>query len=272
MSPREGAAPDFQDAFSAALFDPDAGPPPGVAAGADGRPAEKRFAVYRNNVIASLIEALGKAYPAVERLVGPEFFKAMAGVHVRAHPPQSPVMLFYGEAFPEWLEAFQPAASLPYLPDVARIERARRRAYHAADATPLTPADAEAVFGALAPEAVALSRIQLHPSLHLVSSAHPALSIWRMADAGGGGKAPAGPERTVIVRPDETVEMRAADAGAFAFLDALSAGARLVDAATAGTTAHSDFDLAAALRGGLTAGFFASIDTADSEPASRPGG
>ncbi len=79
------------------------------------------------------------AFPAVERIVGEEFFQAMARAYVLAEPPRSPVLMDYGTTFADFIAGFAPAASLPYLPDVARIERAWREAYHAEDAEPLGP-------------------------------------------------------------------------------------------------------------------------------------
>ena len=127
---------DLQAAFAGALLDPAKAAPTALSS-SEGRRQSRRFDVYRNNVTVSLVEALESAFPAVCRLVGAEFFKAAARVYVRQQPPRSPVMLFYGETFPEFLETFEPAAGVPYLGDVARLEWARLKAYHAADAAAL---------------------------------------------------------------------------------------------------------------------------------------
>ena len=181
---------DGQAAFAAAVLDA-AAPIPGDVAKIQGRIPEKRFAVYRNNVVVSLISALAAAYPTVKRLVGAQFFDAMAGVYVRAHPPSSPLMIFYGESFPDWVEGFPPAQTVPYLGGVARLERARREAYHAADAEPLSPEAFQAAVGGVAPERLAELRLSPHPSLRLVRSAHPVFSIW----ADRNGHDDAGPAR-----------------------------------------------------------------------------
>ncbi len=107
--------------------------PPGLTAWNQSDPG-RRFAVYRNNVMVSLIDALADTYPVTQALVGEEFFRAMAGVFARSRPPRSPVMAHYGEGFAGFIEDFQPAAGLPYLADVARLELLRVQAYHAADA------------------------------------------------------------------------------------------------------------------------------------------
>ncbi|HTT04417.1 MAG TPA: DNA-binding domain-containing protein, partial [Steroidobacteraceae bacterium] len=134
-----------QAEFSAGLLAAVAVLPSGWV-GPDGQPDAKRFGVYRNNVASSLIEALREGYPAVHRLVGDEYFSAVARVFIQAYPPESPVMLEYGAAFPPFLQAFEPLASLPYLADVARIERAWHEAYHSPDGAPSSP---EVLRGAL---------------------------------------------------------------------------------------------------------------------------
>jgi len=100
---------------------------------------------------------------------------SVAGHFVRAHPPSSPLMMFYGSEFPVFLEGFEPAKQLPYLPDMARLEHARRLAFHAADDPILTP-DA---LSTVAPEKLGGVRFKLHSSLNVVSSDHAILSIWR---------------------------------------------------------------------------------------------
>lgn len=97
--------------------------PPGLMAWNGSDPA-RRFAV-RNNVMVSLIDALADSYPVTQDLVGEEFFRAMARLFVRTHPPRSPVLALYGAGLAEFIESFAPAAVLPYLADVARRDAAR---------------------------------------------------------------------------------------------------------------------------------------------------
>ena len=66
-----------------------------------------------------LTEALEAAFPVVRKLVGDEFFRAMAGVYLRTHPPKTPLMMFYGEAMPQFLSRFGPTKKFGYLPDIA---------------------------------------------------------------------------------------------------------------------------------------------------------
>lgn len=238
-----------QAGFGAALLDPDAPLPPGLAPSGGVAP-RRRFGVYRNNVVASLTKALGQAYPIVKKLVGDDAFAAWAGAHVRAHPPRDPVMALFGVDFPDWLAAHPPAASTPYLADVARLERARLEAYHAADAPALDAAALQERLTALGAEAAG-ARLYFHPAARLLSSHYPALSIWRAVDADEPCAAMGG-EDVLITRPalDVTATPLAPFwAGAAA---QLGAGAPLGEAAgsamAAAEHAGASFDLGALLR------------------------
>src|ERR1700737_734497 len=125
--------------FARALRDPDLVVPRGVTSHNSDAPRE-RFAVYRNNVMVGLVGALEARFPATRKIVGEDFFKGAAQLFAATQPPRSPLMMFYGDAFPAFLAGFEPAREVPYLADVARLEAARTRACHAADAKPLTPA------------------------------------------------------------------------------------------------------------------------------------
>jgi uncharacterized protein (UPF0276 family) len=239
-----------QAEFTAALLDA-AKPAPEGLIGPTGAPAGKRYDVYRNNVAVSLSDALEAAFPAIRKLVGDTFFRAMAGVYLRAHPPTSPLMMHYGQQMPDFLAAFPPVAHLPYLGDVARIELAVRRAYHAADATPVDPAalarcDADTLMG---------TRLRLAPALRLIRSAHPVATIW-LAHRPGGPALPgadAAAEDALIARPGFDPVVTALPPGGGAFVAALMAGDPLGRAADAGEADSPAFALAAAL-GPLLAG------------------
>lgn len=137
--------------------------------------SSSRFDVYRNNIAVSLSAALAEAFPVVKALVGDAFFAALAQAYVRANRPDSPVMLHYGQDFPDFVDGFEPARSVPYLADVARLERAWLNAYHAADAAPI----GIGALGAISQPALDETCVRVHPSLHLIRSDWPVVSIWR---------------------------------------------------------------------------------------------
>jgi hypothetical protein len=183
--------------------------------------------------------------------VGEEFFRAMARVFVAAHPPRSPLMMRYGDEFPDFAAGFAPAAEIAYLADVARIEAGRTRAYHAADATPLDAA----AFAGIRDDALGATRFLLHPSVEIVRSPHPAVTLWAM-NAGDLELAPIDnwrAEDALIARPGLDVEVRVLPAGA-AFLVALKAGTPLGAATEAAAAENPDFDLTANLAGIIRSG------------------
>lgn len=223
-------------AFAHALLDADRPVPRGLTAW-NGSDAARRFGVYRNNVVAGLTAVLGEGYPVVRRLVGEEFFRAMARAYLREHPPRSPVMTEFGEHFADWLAGFEPAACLPYLADMARLERARVHACHAADAAPLP---APALAAALAdPPGLPALRLALHPSLSVLCTAHAVVSLWaahQHADEGAIAAVALGrPEAAVVLRDpaDEVLVLPLAlpDAAfARALQDGRTLGAALAEA------------------------------------------
>jgi hypothetical protein len=240
-----------QSEFAAALLDAGRPVPTAVTANTAGVPA-KRFAVYRNNVVAGLVNALRARFSAIERLVGKEFFAAMARVFVAAHPPRSPLLMVYGDRFPAFIATFSPAAEWPYLADVARLEAARTRAYHAADAKAADPAPLHR----LGPEELARVTVLLHPSVQIVRSAHPVVTIWAM-NSGERKLQPIADwrgEDALIARPQADVVVRLLPPGGAAFLQALTAALPLQAAAATGAADHPDFDLTANLAGLIGAG------------------
>jgi hypothetical protein len=239
----------LQPAFAAALLDPRAPTPPGLRAwnGSDPSP---RFDVHRNNATTSLVRALADGFPVVRALVGDDFFHAMAREYVRAEPPRSPVLLEYGAGFAGFIAAFAPAASLPYLADVARLERARLEAFHAADAQPM---DAAAFTPWLqAPEALMQRRAVLHPSLRLLPGSRCVLAAWHAhqpdgaADLSDALDAAAGEGRQdlLVLRPRMEVQAWALPPGAVEALVALHAG-DTVGGALSAAAGEPGFELAA---------------------------
>lgn len=232
-----------QQGFFEALLDPGQPPPSGLTTWNGSDPAT-RFAVYRNNVLASLIDALADTFPVTQELVGAAFFRAMARLFVLAEPPRSRMLAFYGESFADFVEHFPPAASVPYLADVARLEMLRVHAYHAADAASLsTDALAEVLADA---DALPDLLLAFHPSVGLLRSPYAVVSLWA-AHQGITELAsvdPHVPEQALVVRPNLEVEVLGLEAGAGDFVAHLMQGASLGQAAEQAARAHPDFDLA----------------------------
>ncbi|MHC8325297.1 HvfC/BufC N-terminal domain-containing protein [Pseudomonas sp. LB1P83] len=215
--------------FAAALLDPQLPCPDGLLS-VNGADPASRFAVYRNNVQSSLINALADSYPVVLQLVGEEFFRAMAGIYVQSTPPRSPLMNGYGDDFAAFIEGFAPAASVPYLADIARLERLRVMAYHAADAQPM---DHEQIAAALAdPLALSELTVELHPSLNLLNSAYAVVAIWtaHQQEATLAGIDLNQRQHALVLRNGLDVEVFAIEQGASAFIQNLQNGQSLMQA------------------------------------------
>lgn len=227
-----------QSAFANALLNPDFAPPMGIT-DPQGRAAPKRFNVYRNNVTTGLGKTLEAGFPAVMSLVGVDFFRAAAIAFLRRNPPQSRIMMLYGADFPAFLSGFAPAKPLGYLPDVARLEQALRESYHAVDTTPIA-ADRLA---ALPESRLLAARFCLAPSLRLITSPWPILSIWRSALHAGPSPQMSAQE-VAILRPEFDPAPCLLPQGAAAFLAALQAERPLIAALS---EAGAGFDLTATL-------------------------
>jgi hypothetical protein len=235
-----------QHAFAAALLDPDLPCPAGLTAWNGSDPAQ-RFRVYRNNVIVSLVDALADTYAVTQQLVGEEFFRAMARLYAYAQPPQSRLLAFYGADFPDFIAGFPPAAGLPYLADVARLEYRRVVAYHAAD---VPGVGSDALAAALADQAALPTLgVTLHPALAVLASASAVVSLWA-AHQGVldlSAVTPETPETALILRPGLAVEVMQIPPAAGAFITALGASAPLGVAAEAALAIDAAFDLVGTL-------------------------
>jgi hypothetical protein len=141
----------------------------------DAIPAADRLCIYRNTYVGTLIGALRQTYPAVERLVGGDFFEGSTAAFIDRHPPRTSYLNEYGAEFGAFLAGFPPAATLPYLADVARLEWAVSHATCAPDAPMLDLASLaehdEAEHGRLS--------FVTHPSVTVLEIHHPADLIWR---------------------------------------------------------------------------------------------
>ena len=228
--------------FVAALLDPERACPSDLYSG-DGAPVQARFAIYRNNLMVSLIDALADTFPVAQALVGETFFRAMAREFVRAHLPTSRVMAYYGIEFSAFVETFPPAASLPYLADICRLEMSRVLAYHAEDADAINPAALDSVLAS--PSLLANLQIRLHASVHCIQSRYSVASIWaqHQADAVTAWVNPGQPECVMVFRSLLTVHTQPLPVGTAQFLIALQKQQRLLEAANAAAQADPSFDL-----------------------------
>lgn len=216
---------DFEASFARGLWD---GTLPQGSTAPDPSEAAQRFKVYRNNVMVSLIAALGQRFPVIAALLGREAFDLMARHYATQSPPARPMMAEWGDSLPAYLDGLPQLVDYPYMGDVARIEYARGVSYHAADAVPIAP---ERLQGA----DPARLQLGLPPSVQILRLTHPAVSIWQRHQPGKGDTPlGAGPESALIYRtPGFDVSVHAISTADAALIDALGAGSSLLDAAQA---------------------------------------
>ncbi|MDX1742199.1 MAG: DNA-binding domain-containing protein [Ruegeria sp.] len=242
-----------QTAFHAALLDPSAAVPDGLLDAA-AHPAGRRFSVYRNNVAVSLTEAMHQAFPVITKLLGAQNMDGLSGIFLRQHPPSSPLMMFYGEAFPDFLSGMEQLSHLGYLPDIARLELALRRAYHAADSQ-AAPADALSI----SPEEIMNARLEFAPSMQVLRSDWPIYSIWRFNSEEGAPKPEPGAQDVLITRPEYDPFPQPLPAGGAQWIAGLQAG-KTIGVAFEETAAQSpEFDLGATLALLLQGGAITSV-------------
>jgi hypothetical protein len=187
-----------------------------------------RLAIYRHTGSSTLVNALRLSFPAVQRLVGAEFFEGAARDFIRRDPPSCAYLNDYGAGFAAFLRSFAPAAALAYLADVAQLEWAVNRALHALD----VPSLPLARLAALDESALARVSFTAHPALSLLRLQSPADAIWRaVLDQDAAAMAAidlsAGPVHLLIERDAGGVQVRQLNAARWQFGAHICAGTPL---------------------------------------------
>jgi len=232
-----------QQAFATALLDTAATLPSFT-----GEVVQERFALYRGNLSATWRRTLGHAYPVVLALVGEQFFAGLARAYGRQYPSDSADLNHFGARFADFLSSFPPAAELPYLPDMARLEWAVHLAHYAADAQALAP---EAL-ATLHPDQLEARRFALHPACALLASNWQVVTLWQ-AHQDGEGQGMFPPEMQVaswalVCRPRWKAQVLIVDATAHAALLVLQQGQTFGAALDVAFERDPAFELAAHLR------------------------
>lgn len=247
----------FQEGFSAALL-ADAAPDEAPAAWVTALQTQPGFSVYRNTVLKACIDALQANYPAVCKLVGEDWFRAAAAVYARMQPPNDGRLMDYGAGFADFLQTFEPAAELPYLPAVARLDRCWTECHLAADA-PALPPDWLAHH---APETLVHQHLQPHPAARWAwCDDHPAFTLWALQRDGQTTEAhvPWIGDGGLLTRPHAAVAWHPLPWAGVVFLNACATGASLEQAATEALTADPTTDFSALIGLLLNAGALAPL-------------
>lgn len=209
----------------------------------NGLPAIQRMQIYRHIVENTLAEALQTSYPAILLLVGETFFAIAADRYMRRYPSKTGNLQDYGGQFSALLSEMQEADSIAYLPDIARLEWARQLSFLAADAHPMA---ASKIACRLQDPGDHPMQISLHPSVQLVTSAHPVFDIWHYCMQASGEPLHLGEHGQSILlwRDHAQIAMQVMDAPATAFLGAVLGGMEMHHAfAEVRAQGYVDFDL-----------------------------
>lgn len=240
---------DFQDAFVAAIGGQRAALSPWLGEG-----EHPGLSVYRNTIAKGCVDALVANFPTVQSMVGEDWFRAAAALFAREAPPASAALLDYGATFPAWLERFPPAAELPYLAGIAHLDRLWTEALFAAEAPVL---DAQAL-SRLAPDALAETRLLLHPSVRFTAFDAGLPGLWRAARDGDEDlELSETPETLLLVRSGDAVVSRVVGAAETAFLRACRDGLTAGEAAEAAATADPNAPFASLFAALIADGVFA---------------
>jgi len=247
---------ELQIGFAASLNNREAAARFATGVRAAGLAPERRLQVYRNNHFASLTEALAAVYPIVRRLVGEAFFNQAARAYIATHPSPAGDVHRYGGHFAAYLGRCPGLEALGYLPDVARLEWAYHRVFHAEQHPVLDAGGLRAV----RPEDYPRLRLVLQPSARLLESGYPVLRIWQVNQPEWTGDPTVdlaeGRTRLLILRQELEVAFIPLGVGEHLWLQGLVHGLTLIEAQQRAAGRDPQFDLGAALQRLLPQGTF----------------
>jgi hypothetical protein len=238
---------ELQAAFVAGVFDAtQSGAQAYVRA--NGMRPEARLAIYRNNIFHNYQQALRDVYPVVGRLVGEEFFAFAAKRYIPGHPSHHGNLHCFGADFGAFLDRFAPAAALPYLGDVARLEWHVHEVFHAADRDAMSVERLSALPTEQLPHVVCV----LHPAGRLFASRFPVDRIWQLNQPDVAADETidldAGRVWLLVRRCGFVIEVEPLSEAQFALLAALRDGLTLQQALVRALAVAPEFDFAGFLR------------------------
>ncbi len=252
----------LQQRFSAALADVARGDEAVALVAGDPAHALNRLAIYRGNVIANVSGALAATYPIIRKLVGNEFFAGLVRAYWRERPSGSGDLNQIGERFADFVGAFLHTQSLPYLPDVARLEWLAHRAHYAGDHAALDMGS----LASIPEDDYPRLALTLHPAVATLASSYPIFRIWEVHQDDYRGEISvdlaSGADQVVVYRPHFRVMVAALSGGESAFLGAIMQGKRLDDALQQAATKDAGFNLSASLKRWIAANIVVGLNVA----------
>ncbi len=215
----------------------------------------QQLALYRSSLTAGMTRALADTYPVCRRLVGENFFLALAASFIDRHASRSPDLNDYGADFADFLHDFEPVKSLPYLPDVARLEWLWQSVFSARNARPLSLAALARISEARRARLV----LRLLPASGLLASAFPVDRIWTVNQDGYAGDSTLdlgqGGVRLIVWRTGLAMRAQPLSAAEWALLTAIDAGQTLTAVCQQISARFPQVELAALLAAAIAQGW-----------------
>jgi hypothetical protein len=197
-----------------------------------GMAPHERLEVYREQFWLRHLASIDEDFPTLTWVIGGrDAFRELATGYLRACPPRTWDLQRLGVDLPSYLAGHPRWADDPLARDAARYDWAFMEAFDAADAPPFDPR----VLASTPEDAWPGARIELHPSLRLLSLGYP---VHELRDAVKEGVAVERPEPApthLVVHRDPACFLRAVavEALAFELLETLRGGTALGEACAA---------------------------------------
>ena len=219
----------------------------------------QRAQVYRNSGILACVEALRSNNLRLAAVMGDAFFSALARDYADAEPPSTRSLVGYGVSLAHFIAAAESEHGLPWLADIARLDRGWLNAHLAPDADPLAPGALAEIDGST----LMVSTLTMHPSLNIIDIEWAVASLWTDLKS---GELPnrqmhlaCRSEHVLFWRPEGEVRMRVLHPGEHAFLSSAMSQSPLGDACEAALAAEPSIDLSHLIAGAVSSGLFITI-------------
>ncbi len=217
------------------------------------------FNIYRNGYYRAAIDSLVSNYPTILALLGDDYFRSLAKHYVTEFPPCVGSLVGYGHEFASFLAEHDVSQQLPYLSDIARLDRAWLNVYFAAENAPITVDEISTLMGRV--DDIAMHQLVLCTAIDIVSLDYAVTPVWQKLKETGrlntAIEVIKRPEYVLLWRQHSEVLIRPITSVEFNFLSGLNAGLNLEEAAEIAVLDDSDFNLSEFFSNLITAGLLA---------------
>ena len=136
---------------------------------------KERMSVYAGGYVARVQEGLADVYEAVQFVLGPERFSALAESYGVRYPSHQYNLSRIGIHLPEFIRTFSGLDDVPFLADLAQLEWLMAEAFHAFDKPPFVPHE----LAEIPLEDWERTQVVFQPSVSIFHSPWPVLDIWK---------------------------------------------------------------------------------------------